>query len=64
MNDPLIILADEPTGNLDQATSREIHELLISTVKELDKGLIIVTHDESLAKLCDSTLILKEGQLS
>ena len=62
-NDPELILADEPTGNLDHATSQAIHELLISSAKKMDKALIVVTHDPELAKLCDRILILKEGQL-
>lgn len=62
-NDPELILADEPTGNLDHATSQGIHELLIASAKKMNKALIVVTHDPELAKLCDRTLILKEGHL-
>ena len=62
-NDPELILADEPTGNLDHATSQGIHALLIDSAKKLNKALIVVTHDPELAKLCDRTLILKEGHL-
>jgi lipoprotein-releasing system ATP-binding protein len=62
-NDPDLILADEPTGNLDYATSQTIHELLLYTVRSLNKTLIVVTHDRELAALCDRTLILKEGKL-
>lgn len=61
-NNPDLILADEPTGNLDSENSAQIHKLLFESAK--DKGLIIVTHDPELAKMCDRTLILSAGQLS
>jgi lipoprotein-releasing system ATP-binding protein len=64
MNDPEILLADEPTGNLDRETSLNIHEILIGYAKEQNKGLIVVTHDSELAQLCDRTLLLKEGRLT
>ncbi len=60
-NDPEIILADEPSGNLDHATSSHIHELLMEAVKEFNKALIVVTHDTNLASLCDKKLILCNG---
>ena len=63
MNDPEILLADEPTGNLDGENSRIIHELLIRYAKEQGKGLIVVTHDPALAALCDRTLTLANGCL-
>lgn len=63
-NDPEIILADEPSGNLDHGTSQMIHELLMHCTKELNKALIIVTHDLELAKLCDRILFLKNGLLN
>lgn len=63
MNDPEIILADEPSGNLDSATSDMIYQLLNSCVIEYGKTLIAVTHDHMLASLCDRTLILKDGML-
>lgn len=60
-NDPEILLADEPTGNLDHDTSSRIQELLTHSVKELNKSLIVVTHDKALAELCDRKLILCDG---
>lgn len=63
LNDPEIILADEPSGNLDHETSRTIHELLIHSVKELNKSLIVVTHDRELANLCDRKFRLQDGYL-
>lgn len=62
-NDPEIILADEPSGNLDHDTSEAIHQLLIHLVKEMNKSLIVVTHDHSLARLCGKKLILSDGYL-
>lgn len=62
-NDPEIILADEPSGNLDHGNSKIIHELLISFVKKKNKSLLVVTHDEELAGLCDKRFLLKEGLL-
>ncbi|NGX39711.1 MAG: Lipoprotein-releasing system ATP-binding protein LolD [Chlamydiae bacterium] len=62
-NDPHLLLADEPTGNLDRHHSQEIQRLLLSKAKELGKALIVVTHDEEFAKQCDRILFLKEGAL-
>ncbi len=62
-NDPELILADEPTGNLDHHTSQKIHQLLLSCSKNLSKGLIIVTHDEELARHCDKIFHLRDGRL-
>ncbi|MBN4067042.1 ABC transporter ATP-binding protein, partial [Simkania negevensis] len=62
-NDPDIILADEPTGNLDTATSEAIHSLLIQCAKKEGKVLIIATHDEQLARQCDRLLTLQNGTL-
>ncbi len=62
-NDPDLILADEPSGNLDDANSERIHELLISSAKKLGKGLIVVTHNQELAKQCDFIYTLHNGVL-
>ena len=63
INDPQVILADEPTGNLDSASSLEVQQLLLNCSKKFNKSLLVVTHDEDFARLCDRTLLLKEGQL-
>jgi lipoprotein-releasing system ATP-binding protein len=63
-NDPPLILADEPSGNLDNIHSQEIHALLIHLCKEFQKALIVVTHDQELSSLCDKRLVLKNGSLS
>lgn len=52
-NDPQLILADEPTGNLDAETGHAIGSLLLSLVRKKEKSLLLVTHDEQLASLCD-----------
>lgn len=62
-NDPDVILADEPSGNLDHENSKIIHNLLISSVKKFNKSLIIATHDKELASLCDQIYILEDGKL-
>jgi lipoprotein-releasing system ATP-binding protein len=62
-NDPDLILADEPSGNLDRQTAGEIHDLLLDFAHKGDKGLIIVTHDQALARLCDKQYVLQKGVL-
>lgn len=62
-NDPDIILGDEPSGNLDKQTSLIIHDLLLEFVKERGKALIVVTHDHTLANLCDKQYMLQNGHL-
>lgn len=62
-NSPDLILADEPTGNLDDANSEKVHELLISSAKTLNKGLIVVTHNHELAKQCGVIYTLQDGLL-
>lgn len=63
-NDPEIILADEPSGNLDHETANLIHELLLDASHNFNKALIIVTHNEILANLCDKKVHLTKGKLS
>ncbi len=63
-NNPEVLFADEPTGNLDHRTSKEIHQLLIAHTQEANKGLLVVTHDLDLASLCDSTYCLESGLLT
>ncbi|MGI8602862.1 MAG: ABC transporter ATP-binding protein [Verrucomicrobiales bacterium] len=63
INDPRLLFADEPTGNLDQHTGGEVMDLLLSLVAETKKTLIVVTHDTRLARFGDRTVILAEGQI-
>lgn len=62
-NQPDIILADEPSGNLDHRTAGEIHQLLINFCKREERALIVVTHNQELANLCDRCYFLKDGVL-
>jgi len=62
VNNPAILLADEPTGNLDSATKDEIHALFFSLRERLGQTILIVTHDPELGALCDRTLTMKDGR--
>lgn len=62
-NDPDILLADEPSGNLDRATAQNIHNLLVHFATSRNKTLIVVTHDIELARLCHTQYFLSEGKL-
>lgn len=62
-NSPEVLLADEPTGNLDSATKEEIHSLLFTLRQDLGQTIIIVTHDPALADMCDRKLTMKDGHL-
>jgi len=61
--DPKIILADEPTGNLDTKNSEAVMQLLISSVEHYGKTLIIITHDEKIATMEDRIYKMKDGKL-
>ena len=63
VNRPAVILADEPTGNLDERTGAEVMNLLLSTCSEEDTSLILVTHNPVFAKATKETSILKDGKL-
>ena len=60
---PALVLADEPTGNLDTTTGNEIVELLLALRDQHDTTLIIATHDPDLAERCDTAIHLRDGQL-
>ncbi len=65
VNRPSILLADEPTGNLDSTTAGEIIDLLIDHVRRQEATLILVTHDEELARRCADRIVwLKDGKLA
>lgn len=61
VNNPAVLLADEPTGNLDSATKLDIQKLLFDLRSELQQTIIIVTHDDQLAKACDRNLVMRDG---
>jgi putative ABC transport system ATP-binding protein len=60
-NDPVIVLADEPTGNLDSANGRHIVDLLLSINRTRGTTVVLVTHDAELAALADARLVLRDG---
>ena len=62
--EPEILLADEPTGNLDQATGTSMHNLIVQLNIELDMTIIVVTHNNKLAKMMKKNVTLKEGKIS
>jgi lipoprotein-releasing system ATP-binding protein len=64
INEPLIVFADEPTGNLDSTNARELHQLFIQINKEMGTSFLIVTHNEELAALSNRTLHMKDGQFA
>ena len=61
VNDPAIIYADEPSGNLDTKTKEELHQLFFTLRDKLGQTIVIVTHDPDLAKMCDRCLTMKDG---
>jgi lipoprotein-releasing system ATP-binding protein len=63
INKPDIVFADEPTGNLDTANAKELHQLFFDLRKEFNQTFLIVTHNEELAQLSDRTLTMKDGKI-
>jgi putative ABC transport system ATP-binding protein len=61
VNDPRIIFADEPTGNLDSATGAVVEDILFALNRERGITLIVVTHDEDLAARCDRRILIRDG---
>ena len=63
MNEPSIIMADEPSGNLDTETSEDLHNLFFDLRKEYNQTFIIVTHNQDLANMSDRKLVMKDGEI-
>jgi lipoprotein-releasing system ATP-binding protein len=63
INNPDIIMADEPTGNLDSTHARELHQLFFELRKQFNQTFLIVTHNEELAAQCDRTVHMKDGRI-
>ncbi|WP_314969733.1 ABC transporter ATP-binding protein [Phocaeicola abscessus] len=64
INNPAVILADEPSGSLDTANKQELHQLFFELRDRLNQTFVIVTHDEGLARLTDRTIHLIDGRIS
>lgn len=64
INKPSIVLADEPTGNLDTSTSKEIHDLILQLRDDTSQTFVIVTHNTELAQISDRILNMTDGQIS
>jgi lipoprotein-releasing system ATP-binding protein len=64
INNPRIIFADEPTGNLDTANARELHQLFFDLRKQFNQTFLIVTHNEELATMSDRVLHMKDGKMN
>ena len=63
INQPDIVFADEPTGNLDTANAKELHQLFFDLRSQFNQAFLIVTHNEELAQLSDRRLMMKDGQI-
>jgi lipoprotein-releasing system ATP-binding protein len=64
MNSPSLVLADEPSGNLDSDNAKELHKLFFELRDKLGQTFIIVTHNEDLAKMADRTILMKDGRIA
>jgi lipoprotein-releasing system ATP-binding protein len=63
INNPSVVFADEPTGNLDSANAKELHQLFLDLRKKFNQTFVIVTHNDELAKLGDRVLYMKDGKI-
>ena len=63
VNNPALIFADEPSGNLDSANSLELHQLFLRLRNEFDQTFIIVTHNQELADISDRTVSMTDGRI-
>jgi len=63
VNNPDVMLADEPSGNLDSQNARDLHNLFFSLREKFNQTFVIVTHNEELAKMADRMLVMKDGKI-
>jgi lipoprotein-releasing system ATP-binding protein len=63
INNPVVVLADEPSGNLDSATAKELHQLFFTLREKFNQTFVIVTHNEELANMADRKLVMKDGNI-
>jgi putative ABC transport system ATP-binding protein len=61
--EPKVVLADEPTGNLDSHTAKDVVDLMFNIQQERNLAFLLVTHDEGLAKRCDRIIRMKDGRI-
>jgi lipoprotein-releasing system ATP-binding protein len=64
INKPAVVMADEPSGNLDSSSARELHQLFFTLRDKFNQTFIIVTHNEELANMADRKLTMKDGRIS
>jgi lipoprotein-releasing system ATP-binding protein len=64
VTDPTVLLADEPSGNLDHSNAERLHDLLAELVRDLEVGMVVVTHNRSLALRANRVLLLEDGRLA
>ena len=64
MNQPKVVFADEPSGNLDSKNANDLHQLFLSIRKDFGTSFIIVTHNQELANLADRKWVMKDGVIS
>lgn len=63
VNKPAILLADEPTGNLDSNTTNEVMNMLRESNRRFNQTILMVTHNDALAKVCDRVIRIEDGQV-
>jgi lipoprotein-releasing system ATP-binding protein len=63
INNPSVVFADEPSGNLDSANAKDLHQLFFKLREQFNQTFVIVTHNEELANMADRKLIMKDGNL-
>jgi lipoprotein-releasing system ATP-binding protein len=63
VNNPRIVLADEPSGNLDSAAAKDLHRLFFELREQIGQTFIIVTHNQELAAMADRTIVMKDGRI-
>ena len=63
INNPSIVMADEPTGNLDSNNAHAVHELFLSLREQLNQTFVMITHSDSLAAMTDRTLMMMDGKI-
>jgi len=63
INDPGIVFADEPSGNLESTAARELHQLFFKLREQIGQTFVIVTHNQELAKMADRTITMKDGKI-